>query len=275
MRVSTAVPIGAARNFRSVGSVLEIRSSSATFSDTWVAKEVPMAIQKGMEIARKNMFNVPMAGQTIIHPIVGIQGASRVLLKPAAADLLLTLWCLKYGKERGLDPANPPEPPRPGLTSAIVTEGVPAEFYRAYGFHVCGPRAVRIDMLERLADLIRPLLGWRAKEAGDTPPKGATGDGGFTVVPEMMSILGCSTEELGQVLTALGFRSTKREVPRSELAAVEGGEDGVLTPGHTRQATVTGIEPSLAHTWPGLLALLGMGAVLGALAVRGLGRMGR
>jgi small subunit ribosomal protein S5 len=48
------------------------------------AKEVPMAIQKGMEIARKNMFDVPMAGQTIIHEVIGQQNASRVLLKPAA-----------------------------------------------------------------------------------------------------------------------------------------------------------------------------------------------
>jgi small subunit ribosomal protein S5 len=48
------------------------------------AKEVPMAIQKGMEIARKNMFEVPMAGQTIIHEVIGEQNASRVLLKPAA-----------------------------------------------------------------------------------------------------------------------------------------------------------------------------------------------
>ncbi len=43
-----------------------------------------MAIQKGMDIARKNMFSVPMAGQTIIHTIIGVYGASRVLLKPAA-----------------------------------------------------------------------------------------------------------------------------------------------------------------------------------------------
>jgi ABC-type multidrug transport system permease subunit len=42
-----------------------------------------------------------------------------------------------------------------------------------------------------------------------------------------------------------------------------------------RQATVSGIEPSLAHTWPGLAALAGMGAVLGALAVMGLRRMAR
>ena len=42
-----------------------------------------------------------------------------------------------------------------------------------------------------------------------------------------------------------------------------------------RQATVEGIEPSFAHTWPGVVALLGMAAVLGALALSGLRRMGR
>jgi ABC-type multidrug transport system permease subunit len=42
-----------------------------------------------------------------------------------------------------------------------------------------------------------------------------------------------------------------------------------------RQATVSGIEPSLAHSWPGLLALAGMSAALGALALAGLRRMGR
>jgi small subunit ribosomal protein S5 len=48
------------------------------------AKEVPTAIQKAIEIARKNMVDVPMAGMTIIHEVIGEQGASRVLLKPAA-----------------------------------------------------------------------------------------------------------------------------------------------------------------------------------------------
>ena len=48
------------------------------------AKEVPLAIQKGTEEARKLMFDVPMAAGTVTHAIIGKQGAGRVMLKPAA-----------------------------------------------------------------------------------------------------------------------------------------------------------------------------------------------
>ena len=48
------------------------------------AKEVPLAIQKGTEDAKRNMFDVPLAGSTITHPIIGVLGAGRVMLKPAA-----------------------------------------------------------------------------------------------------------------------------------------------------------------------------------------------
>jgi small subunit ribosomal protein S5 len=46
--------------------------------------EVPLAIKKGVEDAKKNMFKVPLAGATIPHPIIGEFGAGRVMLKPAA-----------------------------------------------------------------------------------------------------------------------------------------------------------------------------------------------
>ncbi len=48
------------------------------------ANEVPVAIQKGVERARKDMFRVPMHGSTITHQVTGIHGAARVLLKPAS-----------------------------------------------------------------------------------------------------------------------------------------------------------------------------------------------
>ncbi len=48
------------------------------------AKEAGLAVQKGIEEAKKNLFDVPLAGSTITHPIVGEKGAGRVMLKPAA-----------------------------------------------------------------------------------------------------------------------------------------------------------------------------------------------
>jgi small subunit ribosomal protein S5 len=48
------------------------------------AKEAGLAVQKGIEEAKKNLFSVPLAGGTITHAILGEAGAGRVLLKPAA-----------------------------------------------------------------------------------------------------------------------------------------------------------------------------------------------
>src|SRR5579863_564209 len=48
------------------------------------AKEAGLAVQKGIEEARKNLFDVPLAGTTIVYPVLGASGAGRVLMKPAA-----------------------------------------------------------------------------------------------------------------------------------------------------------------------------------------------
>src|SRR5437588_8162175 len=48
------------------------------------ANEVPLAIQKGVERAKKNLFKVPMYGTTITHQVLGVYGAGRVFLKPAS-----------------------------------------------------------------------------------------------------------------------------------------------------------------------------------------------
>ena len=144
-----------------------------------------------------------------------------IMLKPASAELATILWVLKRGAEHGLDIAATPELPRAGLTSVAVSAATPQAFYRVAGFHACGPRAVRVDMLERLADLIRPLLTWRPDAANPSaPPKGATGDGGFRATPDMMSILGCSADELGHVLKSLGFWAERRLVAPSEPVAI-------------------------------------------------------
>ena len=48
------------------------------------ANEVPLALQKGVERAKKNLFSVPMKGNTITHEVTGVFGAGRVFLKPAS-----------------------------------------------------------------------------------------------------------------------------------------------------------------------------------------------
>jgi ATP-dependent RNA helicase SUPV3L1/SUV3 len=143
-----------------------------------------------------------------------------LLLKPAAAELTLVLWALKHADAHAMALDRLPELPRPGLTSFAADSELPEPFYRAFGFHVCGPRAVRIDILERLADLIRTLLAWRPGAEGSSAAlRGSTGDGGFTVTPEMMSILGCSAEELSHVLRTLGFNLERRPVQKVEIPA--------------------------------------------------------
>jgi ATP-dependent RNA helicase SUPV3L1/SUV3 len=134
------------------------------------------------------------------------------LMKPDAAELLLLLWGLKHGADAGLAPAALPEMPRAGLTSVHADPALPEAFYRACGFHLCGNRAVRLDILERLGDLIRPLVSWKPNGEAAEPPPGALGGGAFKVQPDMMAILGCSQDELNGVLKALGYRLERRPV---------------------------------------------------------------
>jgi ATP-dependent RNA helicase SUPV3L1/SUV3 len=173
-----------------------------------VAGELRALDQQARAELRK--FGVRFGAYNIYFPM---------LLKPAAADLLLLLWALKHGTAAGLNIADLPEPPRQGLTSVPVDVAYPPNFYRAAGFQICGPRAVRIDMLERLADLIRPLSSWKPTEANPNPPAGAVGRGGFKVQPEMMSIMGCSADELGNVLFSLGFRKERRPIQAKPVIA--------------------------------------------------------
>ncbi len=171
-----------------------------------------------------------------------------ILLKPAAAELTLALWTLKNAAAAGLSLDAMPQPPRPGLTSATADPAIPEAFYRACGYHVCGPRAVRIDILERLADLIRPLLSWRAKpDEPSMPPKGSTGDGGFVVIPEMMSILGCSPEELGAVFKSLGFRLDRRPVkPKpAEVSPPPAPAEGAEATEATATPEATVVDPTV------------------------------
>jgi ATP-dependent RNA helicase SUPV3L1/SUV3 len=183
------------------GIAFRLRENFGILKRETVAEEIKSLDQDGRAQLRK--YGVRFGAHHIYFPL---------LLKPAASDLLLLFWLLKHGGEHNLTPASISDSPRQGLTSVPRNAAVPDDFYRAAGFAVSGPRSVRVDMLERLADIIRPLTAWKPTETNAQPPAGAAGGGAFKIRPEMMSIMGCSGEELGSILESLGFRREKRPV---------------------------------------------------------------
>jgi ATP-dependent RNA helicase SUPV3L1/SUV3 len=134
------------------------------------------------------------------------------LLKPAPRVLATQLWALKHGGPdlKGLDEI--PHLAGTGRTSMAVNKEFSKALYRMVGYRVCGERAVRVDILERLADLIRPLLAWRSGAAGERP-MGAVDGSGFTVTVAMTSLTGASGEDFASILRSLGYRMERRPKP--------------------------------------------------------------
>jgi ATP-dependent RNA helicase SUPV3L1/SUV3 len=134
------------------------------------------------------------------------------LLKPAPRSLAAQLWMLKHGgpEDKGLDELQ--RLASSGRTSIPVDKDTPKPLYRTIGYRVCGERAIRVDILERLADLIRPALAWREGVSG-VKPAGAFNGFGFTVTGAMTSLTGASGEDFASILRSLGYRMEKRPKP--------------------------------------------------------------
>jgi ATP-dependent RNA helicase SUPV3L1/SUV3 len=94
------------------------------------------------------------------------------LLKPGRARACVQLWALKEAtpETKGLDEV--PHLASSGRTSFQADKDVPKALYRVVGYRVCGERAVRVDILERLADLIRPALAWRPGRRAEAAGRG-------------------------------------------------------------------------------------------------------
>ena len=135
------------------------------------------------------------------------------LLKPAPARLLTLIWALWAERKPGDTP-----PPKPGLVSIEVNESLPHAYYYAAGYRPSGARAVRIDMLERLAGLIRT-----ARNEADMRE-------GFAATPQMMSLVGCSGEDFEGVLRSLGLRkNVVKKKPAPPVAATDAKADDTKT----------------------------------------------
>jgi hypothetical protein len=132
------------------------------------------------------------------------------LLKPGARTLCSQLWGLRRGEagaERLLTFA------AAGRTSFAAEAPLAADTYRVAGFRLCGDRVVRIDIVERLNDLIRAAIPDHMRPGG--PP--ASEASGFLVSPQMTSLTGCAGESFASILRSLGYESHR--VKRSEFEA--------------------------------------------------------
>ncbi|KQT85165.1 helicase-related protein [Aurantimonas sp. Leaf443] len=127
------------------------------------------------------------------------------LVKPAPAALLTLLWGVaKDGSEKpGFGEV--PQLLSTGRTSAVADPSFDPVFYRLAGYRLLGRRAVRVDILERLADLIRPALAWKPGTPAKRP-EGAYNGSQFVVTPAMMSILGATADDMDEILKGLDYR---------------------------------------------------------------------
>ena len=137
------------------------------------------------------------------------------LVKPAPAGLATLLWALKHEAMERPGYGDVVAALAAGRTSIVTDPHFERAFYRLAGFRSLGRRAVRVDILERLADLIRPALAWKPGEG--RRPDGAYDGGAFIVTPAMMSILGATAEDMEAILKGLGYRAEAR--PGEEVAA--------------------------------------------------------
>jgi len=112
-----------------------------------------------------------------------------LLLKPAPTRLRLILWSLASGLQEF------PEAPPPGLVTVPTDEKAPSGYHLKSGYRAAGDRALRVDMAERLADMLRTQ----------------NTRGGFEATADMLSITGMTLEQFANLMQGLGYRSERAE----------------------------------------------------------------
>ncbi len=202
----------------------DLRDEIQTRMDKWVAERIAarleplLALRTAMEAKAGTEHALPAAARGIAHQLLesfgsldrasialpddirpllralkifGVWFGRRTIylprmLRPEAASLLALLWSVWNKLEKM------PAPPQPGLTSFTNDGNLPAPFLAAAGFRIVAKRAIRLDMLDRLEEEL---------EKGATSAAQAE-----SLLPKLVSLLGCSNDELREVLSELGWR---------------------------------------------------------------------
>ncbi|MEY8830678.1 helicase-related protein [Sedimentitalea sp. XS_ASV28] len=168
-----------------------------------VAQEVKDLDQDARGALRKH--GVRFGQFTIFMPL---------LLKPAPTRLRLVLWSLAKGLQEF------PESPPPGLVTVPTVQDAPEGYHTMCGYRAAGERAVRIDMLERLADMLRT----------------EDSRGGFEAKPDMLSITGTTLDQFADLMQGLGYKGERGERAKVKPAPA-------ATPGTTTEEA-TASEPA-------------------------------
>ncbi len=132
----------------------------------------------------------------------------QLLLKPAPTRLRLVLWSLQK------DLAEFPEAPPPGLVTVPAVADAPDGYYTNAGYRLAGERAIRIDMLERLADQLRS----------------EDSRGGFEAKPDMLSITGMTLVQFADLMKGLGYKAEEGTREKVKAAPVEAAKTEGETP---------------------------------------------
>ncbi len=143
-----------------------------------------------------------------------------LLLKPAPTRLRLVLW----GLQKGLDAF--PESPPPGLVTIPNEESQPEGYYTMSGYRPAGARAIRIDMLERLADMLRQQ----------------DSRGGFEATADMLSITGMTLEQFADLMGGLGYKAERGEREKVK-AAPPAPEPAATDAAETIDESLSGVAP--------------------------------
>ena len=159
-----------------------------------VASEVKELDQEARGALRKH--GIRFGQFTIFMPL---------LLKPAPTRLRLLLWSLANGLDEF------PDSPPPGLVTIPSIKDAPESYHTMSGYRAAGTRAIRIDMLERLADMLRA----------------ENSRAGFEAKADMLSITGMTLEQFADLMTGLGYTAEKGE--REKVKPVDAVVPGAAT----------------------------------------------
>ena len=184
------------------GVAFQLVESLGVLERQKVAEEV-----KGLDLARARAtlrkYGVRFGAYHIYLP---------ALLKPAPRALATQLWAIKQESPDAKGVSDLLHLAASGRTSIPVDAETPKPLYRTAGYRICGERAVRVDILERLADLIRPALSWREGAPGPKPD-GVFDGRGFLITGAMTSLTGASGEDFASILRSLGYRMDRKPKP--------------------------------------------------------------